>query len=137
MREDSMNKFRGLFLTLIQIGALILFAATVFAQETTAGLQGTIKDPSGAVVANAIVTVTGNTLVGDKTTKSDGSGYYRFANLPAGNYTITVKAEGFATYKKEGLVLETGHLPTQDVLMQVGRTETVVEVSGEAPAIDV
>src|ERR1043166_2917208 len=102
MREDSMNKFRGWFLTLIQIGALLLFATTVFAQETTAGLQGTVKDPSGAVLANAIVTVTGNTLVGDKTTKTDSAGYYRFANLPPGAYTVTVKAEGFSTYKKEG-----------------------------------
>ena len=137
MREDSMNKFRGWFLTLIQIGALLLFAATVFAQETTAGLQGTVKDPSGAVVANAQVVVTGNTLVGDKTYKTDSNGYYRFANLPPGVYAISVKAEGFSTLKKEGLVLEVGHLPTQDLTLQVGKTETVVEVSGEAPAIDV
>lgn len=137
MREDSMNKFRGWFLALIQIGAFLLFAATVFAQETTAGLQGTIKDPSGAVVANATVTVTGDTLVGDKTIKSDTNGYYRFANLPPGTYVINVKAEGFASLKKEGLVLEVGHLPTQDLTLQVGKTETVVEVSGEAPEIDV
>jgi hypothetical protein len=137
MREDSMNKFRGWLVALIQIGALLLFAATVFAQETTAGLQGTVKDPSGAVVANATVVVTGNTLVGDKTYKTDSNGYYRFANLPPGVYAITVKAEGFSTLKKEGLVLETGHLPTQDLTVQVGKTETVVEVSGEAPAIDV
>jgi len=137
MREDSMNKFRGWLVALIPIGALLLFAATVFAQETTAGLQGTVKDSSGAVVTNATVVVTSNTLVGDKTYKTDSSGYYRFANLPAGVYAITVKAEGFSTLKKEGLVLETGHLPTQDLTLQVGRTETVVEVSGEAPAIDV
>ena len=137
MREDSMNKFRGWLVALIQIGALLLFAATVFAQETTAGLQGTVKDPSGAVVANATVVVTSNTLVGDKTFRTDSNGYYRFANLPAGVYAITVKAEGFSTLKKEGLVLETGHLPTQDLTLQVGKTETVVEVSGEAPAIDV
>jgi len=131
MREDSMNKFRGWLVALIQIGALLLFAATVLAQETTAGLQGTVKDSSGAVVTNATVVVTANTLVGDKTYKTDSSGYYRFANLPAGVYAITVKAEGFSTLKKEGLVLETGHLPTQDLTLQVGRTETVVEVSGE------
>jgi hypothetical protein len=96
-----------------------------------------VKDPSGAVVANATVVVTGNTLVGDKTIKTDSNGYYRFANLPPGVYAITVKAEGFSTLKKEGLVLEVGHLPTQDLTVQVGKTETVVEVSGEAPAIDV
>ena len=137
MREDSMNKFRGWLVALIQIGALLLFAATVFAQETTAGLQGTVKDPSGAVVSNAQVVVTGNTLVGDKTIKTDSNGYYHLVNLPPGVYAITVKAEGFSTLRKEGLVLEVGHLPTQDLTLQVGKTETVVEVSGEAPAIDV
>src|SRR5947208_4032082 len=137
MREDSMNKFRGWFFTLIQIGALLLLTTTVFAQETTAGLQGTVKDPSGAVVPNATVVVTADTLVGHKTLKTDGNGYYRFANLPPGLYAITVKAEGFSTLKKEGLLLEVGHLPTQDLTLQVGKTETVVEVSGEAPLVDV
>lgn len=132
-----MNKFRAWTIALAQICALLLFAATLFAQETTAGLQGTVKDPSGAVIANASVTVTADTLIGDKTTKTDGNGNYHFANLPPGTYVITVKAEGFATEKKEGLVLEVGHLPTQDLTLQVGKTETVVEVSGEAPAIDV
>lgn len=131
-----MNYFRKLtFAT--SLVALLLFAISAFAQETTAGLQGLIKDPSGAVVPNATVTLTGTTLVGDKSTKSDSGGYYRFANLPPGTYSITVKAEGFSTTKREGLVLETGHLPTVDIALQVGKTETVVEVSGEAPLVDV
>lgn len=137
MRQNSMKKFRGWTIALIQIGALLLFAATLFAQETTAGLQGTVKDPSGAVVANATITVTGNTLIGDKTTKTDANGYYRLANLPPGSYTVSVNAQGFATTKEEGLVLEVGHLPTEDIVLQVGKTSTVVEVSGEAPQIDV
>lgn len=137
MRQNSMKRLRGWTLPLIQIGALLLFAGTMFGQETTAGLQGTVKDQSGAVVPNASVTVTADTLIGDKTTKSDANGYYRFANLPPGTYAMTVKAEGFATEKRAGLVLEVGHLPTVDIPLQVGKTETVVEVSGEAPAIDV
>jgi hypothetical protein len=132
-----MKKFRGWFSTLIQIGALLLFAATVFGQETTAGHQGTVRDSSGAVVANATVVVTSNTLLGNKTAKTDGNGYYRFANLPPGTYGLTVQAEGFATTKKEGLALEVGHLPTMDLTLQVGKAETVVEVSGEAPLVDV
>src|SRR3954451_17060480 len=110
MRENSMNSFRGWFLTLIQIGTLLLLAATVFAQETTAGLQGTVKDSSGALVANATVVVTSNALLGNKTAKTDGNGYYRFSNLPPGIYGLTVHAEGFSTTKKEGLALEVGHL---------------------------
>src|SRR5690242_13132423 len=99
MREDSMNYFRKLtFAT--SLVALLMFTISAFAQETTAGLQGTVKDPSGALVANAQVTVTGTTLIGDKSVKTDSAGYYRFANLPPGSYTVTVKAEGFATTKR-------------------------------------
>lgn len=131
-----MNYFRKLtFAT--SLVALLLFAISAFAQETTGGLQGTVKDPSGAVVPDAQVVIKGTTLIGDKSAKTDSGGYYRFANLPPGTYSITVKAEGFATTKRDGLVLEVGHLPTVDFALQVGKTETVVEVTGEAPAIDV
>src|SRR5712692_2877036 len=136
--EDSVeNKNRGLLLTLAQTFALLLFAATVFGQETTAGLQGTVKDPSGAVVSGADVSVLGTTLIGTKDTKTDGSGYYRFANLPPGTYTITASAKGFSVTRREGVVLEVGHLPSVDLALKVGGHETIVEVSGEAPAIDV
>jgi hypothetical protein len=126
-----------MFPLLLQMCALLLLVAGAAAQETTAGLQGTVKDPSGAVVSKAHVVVTGASLVGDKATDTDGSGYYRFANLPPGTYSITVTASGFATSKRQGLVLEVGHLPSVDFALAVGGHETIVEVSGEAPAIDV
>ena len=116
---------------------LLLSAANVLSQETTAGLQGTVKDQTGAVMAGAQVVVKADVLIGEKQTTTDSAGYYRFANLPPGIYTVTVKAAGFATYKTEGIELATGHLPTLDVSMQVGGTESVVEVTGAAPVIDV
>jgi hypothetical protein len=121
----------------IQTLAVLLLAASVFGQETTAGLQGTVKDSTGAVVANANVVVTGASLTGSKSADTDGSGYFRFANIPPGSYTVTVTAKGFAALRREGLVLEVGHLPTVDFALQVGASETVVEVTGAAPAIDV
>ena len=47
---------------------------SAFCQETTGGLQGTVKDPSGAVVPRAIVTATTPTLVGSKVTETDAAG---------------------------------------------------------------
>jgi len=108
-----------------------------YSQETTAGLQGTVKDPSGAVIAHAKVTVSAPTLVGTKVVETDASGYYRFSNLPVGTYTITITADGFESFKRAGLILEVGHLPTVDFALKVGSSVSVVEVSAdEAPQID-
>jgi hypothetical protein len=117
--------------------SVLFLVANVFAQETTGGLQGTVKDPSGAVVANATVELSGSAQLGKKTLTTDGSGYYRFANLPPGTYTVTVKASGFSELKREGIGIEVGHLPTLDLTLAVGAAGTVVEVTGAAPVIDV
>ncbi|HEX8814269.1 MAG TPA: TonB-dependent receptor [Terriglobales bacterium] len=117
--------------------ALTFLSATLLAQETTGGLQGTIKDPSGAVVSGAHIAITGTTLVGTKELDTDAAGYYRFANLPPGTYSITVTAKGFKTTKRENIPLEVGHLPSIDIPIEIGGTDTVVEVSSEAPIIDV
>ena len=115
--------------------ALLLCVGSAFAQETTGGLQGTIKDPTGAVVPHAKVSVTGSSMVGSKEAETDDVGYYRFANLPPGNYTITVTATGFSTEKHQ-LVLEVGHLPSIDFSLKVGKTEELIEVTAAIPQID-
>jgi hypothetical protein len=87
------------------------------------------------VVPKAKVALTATSTVGDKEINTDSSGYYRFANLPPGPYTITVTANGFATIKRE-LVLEVGHLPTVDFALEVGTAATIVEVTSAAVQID-
>jgi hypothetical protein len=135
--KNRMNRIisTSKFLAIVT-GLCLLFSAAVFAQETTGGLQGTVKDPSGAVVSKAHVVVSGSSLIGDKAADTDSGGYYRFANLPPGTYTVTATAKGFSTYKSS-LVVEVGHLPTLDIALAVGAESTVVEVSGGAPLVDV
>jgi hypothetical protein len=116
---------------------MVLSAVALFAQETTGGLQGTVKDPSGAVVSHAHVVVRGTALAGDKSVDTESTGYYRFANLPPGVYSVQVSAKGFKITRREGLTIEVGHLPTVDLTLEVGAAAEVVEVSGAAPVIDV
>src|SRR5205823_13590745 len=112
--EEAEMRQRSIHL-LIAVMVLSVSLPWLAAQETTGGLQGTVKDASGAVVSNAHVVVRGNTLVGDKSLDTDQSGYYRFANLPPGQYSIDVSAKGFKTVKRQGIGLETGRLPTLDI----------------------
>jgi|HubBroStandDraft_6_1064221.scaffolds.fasta_scaffold01789_2 hypothetical protein len=127
----------GTLSKLLALLAVVFALPLLFAQETTAGIQGTVKDSSGAVVSNAHVIVKSPALAGDKVLESESTGYYRFANLPPGVYTVEVSAKGFKTVKREGLTLEVGHLPTVDITLQIGAAAEVVEVTGQAPVIDV
>jgi hypothetical protein len=122
---------------LIALFVCLLLAITALAQETTGGLQGIVKDNSGAVVANVHLVLTGTTLGGEKTLDTGSSGYYHFANLPPGIYKLTATASGFKQIERGSIGIEVGHVPTLDLTMQVGTVSEVVEVSGEAPVIDV
>ena len=122
---------------LLSLLLLVGMAAIGLGQETTGSLQGTVKDATGAVVANTKVSVTTPTLVGVKTVETDSKGYYHFFNLPPGIYVVTADAKGFATLKREGVQIEVGHTPTVDLTLSVGSEATVVEVTTESQAIDV
>src|SRR5271156_2579053 len=90
--ENTMSRASTRFgMFAVCVFSVLLIVANLFAQETTGGLQGTVKDPTGAVVSKATVVLTGSALGGEKSLVTDNSGYYRFANLPPGVYTVTVK----------------------------------------------
>jgi outer membrane receptor protein involved in Fe transport len=128
--------FLALALTLGCYLTLVSTEQPLSAQETTGGLQGTVKDASGAVMPRARVTITGTNMLGSKEVVTDSSGYYRFANLPPGTYTVSVTAQGFKSYKQAGIAIEIGHLPTIDLSLQVGAEATTVEVTSSGPVID-
>src|ERR1700675_148353 len=88
----------GLIAVLCCFVVLFSISAAV-AQETTGGLQGIVKDPTGAVVSNAGVELTGSSLVGSKKQETDSSGYYRFSNLPPGTSSLRVTAPKFTLLK--------------------------------------
>jgi hypothetical protein len=67
-----------------------------YAQSSSATLNGTVLDPSGAVVANAGITIDNPVSGFDRSTTTDKAGNFSFSNLPFNPYHLTVTAAGFA-----------------------------------------
>ena len=130
------HSYMGKWLLVPAVLIALLVSPGAFAQETTAGVQGVVRDPSGASIANAIVEISGVSLLGNRKVKSDDAGAYRITALPPGSYTMTVTAPGFRTFKQVGIDLAVGRLPTLDVKLEVGAVAETVEVSGSATMVD-
>src|SRR3954468_18693337 len=115
----------------------LVLSLAAFAQETTGGVQGTIRDPQGAVISGATVTVSGPALIGKKTATTDSAGNYHIEQLPPGTYSITVNAAGFSPATQNDLRIATGALPNINVTLKIGQAEQTVEVNAEAQFVDV
>src|SRR5437764_22131 len=114
----------------------ICFSAPANAQMAGGNLSGTISDPSGRSVPQALVAIQ-NVETGITTTVTANSdGYYTAANLLPGEYQVTVSAKGFATEVRKGISLSVGAQQVIDLTLQVeSAAHTVVEVTTEAPAV--
>jgi protocatechuate 3,4-dioxygenase beta subunit len=75
-----------------------LLTVNVWAQGMFATLTGVVNDSSGAVVANAKVTLRDAGSGSARETVTDSAGYYTFASVPVGSYILTVEAPGFQGY---------------------------------------
>jgi len=118
---------------------LLTFVATVStvrAQETTAAVQGTVTDPTGAIVPNATVTATSTSLIKKASVTTDSHGFYRLNALPPGNYTLTVTGGGMAA-KATNLTLSAGDLPNLNITLTASGTEAVIDVSASVAMVDV
>ena len=116
--------------------SLLVLSLGAFAQIQNGQFTGTVTDPSGAAISNAKVTVTNVGTNLSVTTTTGPTGLYKFNELPAGTYQITAEAQGFKTSTNRGLVLNAGTIQRADFSMQLGQTREVIEVTGEAAAVN-
>ncbi len=111
--------------------ALLLLAITAFAQSDNSTISGMVKDPSGAAVAGAKVTVKNEGTSFERQTTTNETGFYTVPNLAPGYYTVTVEMTGFRTFTTTRNKLEAALPLAVNVDLTVGQlTETVnVEAS--------
>jgi hypothetical protein len=131
----GMNSSRTIILSLVFL--IFQFSASVStAQTTTSTIEGTVTDPTGAVIAGATVKASGTALAVERSVTTDAEGFYRLAALPAGTYTLTVSQTGFST-QTSNIELTLNRLARFDIQMQVGNVVGDVSVtSDELPLLD-
>jgi hypothetical protein len=122
---------------LVQVPLLLLLTATfLHAQNFRGGINGTVSDPSGAVVSGAAIELANaGTGITYKAVTSSG-GEYEFLDLPIGKYVITVTAAGFKTEKIEDVPVSAGTTYTLPVKLSITSTAQTIEVSASALALD-
>jgi carboxypeptidase family protein len=114
---------------------LFVLLSTVFvfspnyAQVPTGALAGAVTDATGAVVPNAVVTLTNKETGATRTVESNSEGFYSAPSLPAGEYEMKVVAKGFSALLRTATV-QTGSTTTVNVSLQVGQTNEIVTVTG-------
>jgi hypothetical protein len=117
------------------IVVLVLFPAIGLAQATIAG---SVTDNSGAVVPGVTVEATSPALIEKvRSATTDSSGRYRIENVRPGEYTVTFSLPGFATSRREKLLVSGTGVTTVDGQLRVGNVQETVTVSGETPVVDV
>jgi hypothetical protein len=118
--------------------ALILcvnLAVQGFAQVNTASLTGLVTDPTGAAVAGAAVTAKNRATNVDTSATTDASGYYTFASLPVGIYTLTIEVQGFKKTVQDNVALEVGQKARIDFSLAVGAIGETSTVTAAAPIL--
>lgn len=114
---------------------LVMAAAPLLAQTETGQITGTVLDPSGAVVPNAKVTLTGVATGVKRTSATNSAGIYLFPSLVPGDYTVTVEAQGFKSVAKQ-TTLPVGGRVAVDFNLEVGQATTVVTVSEQVVQVN-
>ena len=121
---------RHLFTLFFSACLSVMIVTTAAAQSITSGdISGTVTDPSGAGVPNAAVTCTNVNTNTTLSTTTSQAGAYRFAFLPPGPYSVTVKAQGFQTQKQTGITVTAGQPAAADIKLQLAQSTQTVEVS--------
>jgi len=126
------------FATRVSILAVLLLGlggVPAFAQFLS-GIEGTVHDPSGAVVAGAKVIVTDVQIGVTRVTTTNPAGYFHVESIGASTYTVRIEASGFKALEQTGLVLDVGETRTLAPVLEVGAVSSEITVNASVATVD-
>jgi Carboxypeptidase regulatory-like domain/TonB-dependent Receptor Plug Domain len=139
-RGDGMrSRFAGLRIlcaTLVCLSALFICVSPALPQSATTGaLQGTVTDPSGAVITGATVTATNLATGQSRDTTTDSSGSYKLSLLPPGNYSVKFSASGFKTVEVPSITVNVTETPVLNRSLEIGAQTQEVTVESTVETV--
>jgi hypothetical protein len=130
-----MHRLTKVWLALLVV-VFIVSGLPAEAQTSKGTLTGAVRDASGAVIANADVTVTNEATTETRQTKSNAQGEYRVDAISAGSYSVRAEARGFQAIDIKGLKVNPSVITSYDAILPVGAAATTVEVEAHTNSIN-
>ncbi len=131
---------KSLFRSLVSISFLLIAFSVgniLFAQVTAdAGLQGVVKDSTGASIADARVRLESKATGAVRETATNTAGEYRFDLVSPGTYKVTISMAGFETQVMDNVVLAVGQTTTGNANLSIGQQSQTITVEGTTPLVN-
>ncbi len=119
------------------IAMLLLGGAPLLTAQTATGeVNGTVTDPSGALLAGAQVRLTNQATGLQTQVTTNDSGYFVLIGVQPGSYSLKVEKQGFKSSEVANFKVGVNSTVTQNLALSVGTATEVVEVTGVAPLVD-
>jgi hypothetical protein len=113
----------------------LIASVPLFAQKITGDISGTVSDPSGAAVPNAVINAVNLGTNEKASATTNDTGFYRIVNLPPGQYRVSVDVSGFKSMQRQATV-SIALVTESNFSLVVGSRGETVEVQGVAPLVE-
>jgi hypothetical protein len=135
--KTPIQRVAAFFVLTLSLFVFAPFVAPLQAQSDGKGtIQGTVTDPSGAIIPGALITVTEIATAETHSQKSTGAGFYSIGSLNPGAYTVSVTAQGFEKYVQQNVTLDALQVLGLNATLKVGGGDETVTISTAPPTLD-
>lgn len=115
---------------------LICLATTISAQSYQGGIRGSVKDPGGASIGTARISIVDEATNVSRATLTNDTGEYVFQSVNPATYTMVVESPGFTKFERKGVIVATQSFLTIDIKLAVGEVSQSINVTEEVPLME-
>src|SRR6267143_5426187 len=126
-----MNRILFVFARALACGLVLLFIVTTANAQFKAGIQGTVTDTGGGLVPEAKLTLTNTETAKTQEATASAEGFYRFAGLAPGKYTLSVEKAGYKRKLLENVTINAEAVQGVDIALEPGEVSATITVTQE------